>query len=69
MNNEKNKSVSDYLLQITHELMDRAGYPYPESSGVDPNLALAYGLAIGSIMWIRRELDQHAKEQSHHSSL
>ena len=51
------KSTVEHLADITKDLMKRSGYPYPPGSAVDPNLALAYGIAVGSLMWARRELE------------
>lgn len=53
---QKDKSVADYIHDITNRVMLESGYPYPEGSIVDNSKAFAYGVCVGSLMWMEKEI-------------
>ena len=49
-------TLDEQLKRIQDRLVRDSGYPYPDNSTTEPNLAFAYGLTIGALMFLRREM-------------
>ena len=49
-------TLDEQLKRIQDRLVRDSGYPYPDNSTTEASLAFAYGLTIGALMFLRREM-------------